>query len=302
LLHPLKGFVASVNDFFVLTGRAIRSIFRSSHYSNDIFMQMDVIGVGSLMIAGMTGFFGDAVTRASVFDPLLRLRHRRACSRRARAMDHATECFAGVSAAIPDRHGEFFIPALTGALDLYRGHVSKERSDLWRERLRAPLDAVLEGDSTHLNNWRTYGMKGEWMRALAYVARNWAADQRDRIASDRYNLYQDHSSDPESHAVEAVGRDNLPALVAAGYNGEYAGKIARAAERGTRVTLLTQDPSGQCPPNGRTDDHVFNDTLYQSRVRGHGRARPGSGRFAPGGAVPPRRAALLPQHRTLAPD
>src|SRR5205823_11000835 len=27
LLDPLKGFVASVNDFFVLTGRAIRSIF-----------------------------------------------------------------------------------------------------------------------------------------------------------------------------------------------------------------------------------------------------------------------------------
>ena len=77
LLDPLKGFVASVNDFFVLTGRAIRSIFRSPHYSDDIFMQMDVIGVGSLMIAGMTGFFGGAVTRASVFDPLLRLRHRR---------------------------------------------------------------------------------------------------------------------------------------------------------------------------------------------------------------------------------
>jgi len=125
LLDPLKGFVASVNDFFVLTGRAIRSIFRSPHYSDDIFMQMDVIGVGSLMIAGMTGFFGGAVTRASVFDPLLRLRHRRACSRRARAMDHATECFAGVSAAIPDRHGEFFIPALTGALDLYRGQGAK---------------------------------------------------------------------------------------------------------------------------------------------------------------------------------
>jgi phospholipid/cholesterol/gamma-HCH transport system permease protein len=61
LFDPLKGFLASVNDFFVLTGRAIRNIFRSPHYSDDIFMQMDVIGVGSLLIAGLTGFFGGAV-------------------------------------------------------------------------------------------------------------------------------------------------------------------------------------------------------------------------------------------------
>lgn len=61
MLDPLKGFVASVQDFFVLTGKAIRNIFRSPHYVDDIFMQMDVIGVGSLMIAGMTGFFAGAV-------------------------------------------------------------------------------------------------------------------------------------------------------------------------------------------------------------------------------------------------
>ena len=29
------------------------------------------------------------------------------------------------------------------------------------------------------------------------------------------------------------------------------------------MTLLPQDPSGQCPPGGRTDDHVFNDVLCQ---------------------------------------
>src|SRR5918911_3600727 len=61
LFDPFKGFVASANDFFVLTGRAIRNIFRSPHYSDDIFMQMDVIGVGSLVIASVTGFFGGAV-------------------------------------------------------------------------------------------------------------------------------------------------------------------------------------------------------------------------------------------------
>jgi phospholipid/cholesterol/gamma-HCH transport system permease protein len=61
LLDPLKRFLLPANDFFVLTGRAIGNIFRSPHYTDDIFMQMDVIGVGSLMIASVTGFFGGAV-------------------------------------------------------------------------------------------------------------------------------------------------------------------------------------------------------------------------------------------------
>jgi phospholipid/cholesterol/gamma-HCH transport system permease protein len=61
LLDPLKRFVASANDFFVLTGRAIHSIFRTPHYYDDIFMQMDIIGVGSLAVASVTGFFSGAV-------------------------------------------------------------------------------------------------------------------------------------------------------------------------------------------------------------------------------------------------
>src|SRR5438105_3921043 len=61
LLDPLKGFVASVQDFFILTGTAIRNIARTPHYGDDIFLQMDIIGVGSLTIAAITGFFGGAV-------------------------------------------------------------------------------------------------------------------------------------------------------------------------------------------------------------------------------------------------
>jgi phospholipid/cholesterol/gamma-HCH transport system permease protein len=61
LLAPLIRFVASANEFFVLTGRAIRYIFRSPHYMDDVFTQMDVIGVGSLGIVSITGFFGGAV-------------------------------------------------------------------------------------------------------------------------------------------------------------------------------------------------------------------------------------------------
>jgi phospholipid/cholesterol/gamma-HCH transport system permease protein len=61
LLDPLKAPVAAVQDFFFLTGRAFRNIFRKPHYGDDIIMQMDMIGVGSLTIVAMTGFFSGAV-------------------------------------------------------------------------------------------------------------------------------------------------------------------------------------------------------------------------------------------------
>jgi phospholipid/cholesterol/gamma-HCH transport system permease protein len=61
LLDLLKAPISSVQDFFVLTGRAIRNIVRRPHYGDDIFLQMDVIGVGSLGISSITGFFAGAV-------------------------------------------------------------------------------------------------------------------------------------------------------------------------------------------------------------------------------------------------
>ena len=56
MLDLLKEPVASVQDFCVLTRRAFRNIVRRPHYIEDIFLQMDIIGVGSLGIATITGF------------------------------------------------------------------------------------------------------------------------------------------------------------------------------------------------------------------------------------------------------
>jgi hypothetical protein len=117
-------------------------------------------------------------------------------------------------------------------------------------------------------------MRGEWLRSkralanrdrtVAFIEDAWLhGEQRTRIGTDQWNLYQDRLTDPESHAVEAVGRGNLLGLIEAGYDGKSAEEIRTFVERGTAVSLLLQDPSGQCPPNGRTDDHVFNDVLYQ---------------------------------------
>jgi phospholipid/cholesterol/gamma-HCH transport system permease protein len=61
LFDLLKGPVIAVQEFFVLAGRAVRNIFRRPHYGDDIALQMDYIGVGSLPIVVMTGFFSGAV-------------------------------------------------------------------------------------------------------------------------------------------------------------------------------------------------------------------------------------------------
>ena len=61
-----------------------------------------------------------------------------------RAMDHATKCFAGGNSAIPDQHGNFFIAALAGALELYVGHVPESTIAAWRERLKKPRREIQE--------------------------------------------------------------------------------------------------------------------------------------------------------------
>ena len=45
----------------MLAGSALRNVFRTPHYSDDIFLQMDLIGVGSLPIVILTGSFSGAV-------------------------------------------------------------------------------------------------------------------------------------------------------------------------------------------------------------------------------------------------
>jgi phospholipid/cholesterol/gamma-HCH transport system permease protein len=61
LLDLLKEPVLATQEFFLLTGRALKNIFRTPHYGDDIALQMDTIGVGSLAIVAITGFFSGAV-------------------------------------------------------------------------------------------------------------------------------------------------------------------------------------------------------------------------------------------------
>jgi phospholipid/cholesterol/gamma-HCH transport system permease protein len=61
LLDFLKGPFLALQDFYILAGAAFRNIFRRPHYSDDIFIQMDQIGVGSIPIVIMIGTFSGAV-------------------------------------------------------------------------------------------------------------------------------------------------------------------------------------------------------------------------------------------------
>jgi phospholipid/cholesterol/gamma-HCH transport system permease protein len=70
LLDLLKEPVSAVQDFFLLAGRAFRNIVRRPHYGDDIALQMDTIGVGSLQIVAITGFFSGAVMALQMYHAL----------------------------------------------------------------------------------------------------------------------------------------------------------------------------------------------------------------------------------------
>ena len=61
MLEFLKAPVSTLQDFFLLAGKALANVFRSPHYWDDVLTQMDRIGVGSLPIICLTGGFSGAV-------------------------------------------------------------------------------------------------------------------------------------------------------------------------------------------------------------------------------------------------
>lgn len=50
-----------MQEFVLLGSQAIRNVFRAPHYTDDIALQMDSIGVGSLPVVVLTGFFTGGV-------------------------------------------------------------------------------------------------------------------------------------------------------------------------------------------------------------------------------------------------
>ncbi|HEX4229728.1 MAG TPA: ABC transporter permease [Bryobacteraceae bacterium] len=57
LISPIQSF----QDFLVFANRAFINIFRRPHYYDDVFLQMDIIGIGSLQIVVLIGAFTGAI-------------------------------------------------------------------------------------------------------------------------------------------------------------------------------------------------------------------------------------------------
>src|SRR5271167_2236171 len=56
-----KQIVLSVQNYATLAGRAIGNIFQRPHYFADLIVQANSIGIGSLPIVILTGFFTGGV-------------------------------------------------------------------------------------------------------------------------------------------------------------------------------------------------------------------------------------------------
>jgi phospholipid/cholesterol/gamma-HCH transport system permease protein len=61
LLESVKERIAHVQDYTLLSVRSVTNLFSPPYYVSDILEQMDIIGVGSLPIVLLTGFFIGAV-------------------------------------------------------------------------------------------------------------------------------------------------------------------------------------------------------------------------------------------------
>ncbi|MBV8863949.1 MAG: ABC transporter permease [Acidobacteriaceae bacterium] len=61
MLDFLKTWIGSFQDFLLLSFSSFLNVIRRPHYYSDVFLQMDAIGVGSLPIVMLTGFFSGAI-------------------------------------------------------------------------------------------------------------------------------------------------------------------------------------------------------------------------------------------------
>ncbi len=57
----LKGPILAIQEFYLLTGRALRNVGRKPRHGDDVKLQMDALGFGAIPIVVLTGAFSGAV-------------------------------------------------------------------------------------------------------------------------------------------------------------------------------------------------------------------------------------------------
>lgn len=69
-MNIILSFLSDLQEMSLLTARAVRGIFKKPHYIPEAIAQMDYIGVGSLTIIILTGFFTGGVLTLQTYQTL----------------------------------------------------------------------------------------------------------------------------------------------------------------------------------------------------------------------------------------
>ncbi len=214
----------------------------------------------------------------------------------ARALDHATADIAGLdgSAKANDNHGEFFGAPMMKALRLFKrisaqypAILSSARIARWESRLSTSRVSYMNNGVGQ--NWRTYAMKGEWLRVqdglvprsagtgsgsyqgVSFIEWYWNNEQRARYSRDRDQFFLDpyylmyHDDDTNSRqnfAYHGGATGNLLDLIVNGYDGPSRNDIFNTISFAARSSLLTMSGNGDAPASGRTGNHIWNDVVY----------------------------------------
>ena len=202
----------------------------------------------------------------------------------ARAMDRATLDISDGKAN--DYHGEFFCAPMVKALRLLETlkpkhpEISHERLALWKQRMKTRRESFM--DLKVKQNWRTFAMKGEWLRQQdgyikdgeKWIEACWTEAkegcQRERFRRDldkhglkpHFFLYHDDTADPETFAYNGATTANLLDFLESGYKGASAGEMREIISRNLRASLFMMSASGEAPGGGRTGDHIWDDSIY----------------------------------------
>lgn len=171
----------------------------------------------------------------------------------------------------------FFIGPMNLSIPFYNGFVTPAQITTWKGSAPGGFNVYYSSGGTRIGNFTTYDMNGSWQAhninnlsafsgAVATIDNEWATTQNGIVnANDSpFNVYQDTNGPPDSLSIDVVGRVNLTALIASGFNGTTAGTIDTFTRAGALTALLTQDPTGQGAACGRQDAATWVDAGHQT--------------------------------------
>lgn len=158
-------------------------------------------------------------------------------------------------------HEDFFAPLIAHAIRLLKPHVAPEQSAKWEADIRRfdPF-ATYRAPVGKTYNWNLVAACGE-----ALFQQMGLRDRKNRFVEASL-AGQGGLFDPAwgvylegPMAYDAFPRLWVSDLIASGYDGPYARKLAETLRRGAITSLFMQSPWGELPAGGRSAQHQWNE-------------------------------------------